>query len=409
MHFDYLIIGGGLAAATAMKELVRIDPGAGIGLIAEENEPPYDRPPLSKDFLLGKKPREGVFLLNDDFFSENGIQAIWGRPAVSVDAERHRVTIENGGESGYNRLLIATGCRLRRLSCPGADLPGLYYLRTLAESERLSRAAERGGQAVVIGGGFIGLEVASVLSQLELSVTLIHRGERLLENFGSEELSTYYEELFASRGIHTVYKDEAAELAGTDAVESVITKAGRILPCNFAVAGIGVFPDTGFLDGSGIESGNGVVVDERLRASAADVYAAGDVANFFDPLFGWRRRIEHWDNAIRQGRLAAVNMAGGSDSYSFISYFYSTMFGLTFEFFGDMQGCDETIIRGSFDTRSAAVLYLHEGVLRAAFMQGRFLKERNVVKRLISERQSLETVRGRLADESFDLEDALAP
>lgn len=407
-HFEYLIIGGGLTAATAMKELVKRQPGASIGLIAEESEPPYNRPPLSKEFLLGKVPRERVFLLGREFYEENGIHLAMGRRATAIDTAHRRVRMDDANEMGYDQLLIASGCTARRLTCPGAGLGELYYLRTLREAEALRRAADSGRQAVVIGGGFIGLEVASVLSQLDVSVTIVHRADRLFEKFGSDAVSDYYEELYAAHGVHTVYGDEAAVLAGSGRVEHVSTVGGRTLPCDFAVAGIGVYPDMGFLEGSGIETGNGVIVDSRMMTSVPGVYAAGDIANFVDPLYGRRRRIEHWDNAIRQGKIAAANMAGGGEEYCCVSYFYSTVFGETFECFGDMSDFDLVITRGSFENRSIAVFYLKEGILQSAFMFGRPGQERSVVKKLINERRPLQGVQDRLSDEGFELQEALA-
>lgn len=408
MEFQYLIIGGGLAAANAMQELVRLQPEASIGVAGEEKERPYDRPPLSKEFLLGKMDRQSVFLLPDDFFEAHSIELMLGQRAVAVDPAAHEVETGDGSRLRYGKLLIASGCRLRRLSVPGADLPGLYYLRTLAESEALKRAAARARQAVIIGAGFIGLETASVLADRGLDVTIIHQGDRLFEKFASGAISDYFEELYAARGVHTAYNDQAVALSGEGRVQAVSTQGGRTLPCDLAVAGIGVYPDTAYLQSSGLELDNGVLVDEYLRASDPDVYAAGDAANFFDPVYGRRRRTEHWDNAIKQGTLAARNMAGAREINHRTSYFYSTVFGLTFDFFGDPGEHDEQIMRGSLEDRSAAVFYLKAGILQAAFMWGRPYAESQAVQRLISEQRHLDGVQDRLADESFALEKALA-
>lgn len=407
MDFEQLIIGGGLAAASAMKELVKVKPDSIIGFIGEENEPPYDRPPLSKGFLQGKTSRDSLYLLRENFLWEKNITSLLGRRAAQVDPEKHSVSTEDGYEIGYEKLLVATGCCLRKLSIPGADLENLHYLRTLPEAEALRRAALKAKQAVIIGGGFIGLEVAASLAQLGLGVTIVHHGDRLFDRFGNEEVSTYYEEMFNSRGVHTIFNDQAVEIGGSDKVENITTKAGRVLPCDIAVAGIGVYPDTAYLASSGIELNNGVVVDEQLRASHPDIYAAGDVANYLDTVYGRQRRIEHWDNAIRQGKLAARNMAGADESYHEVSYFYSVIFDQTLECLGDFSDYDEMIIRGSFEKKSAALFYLKEGVLQSAFMLGRPM-ERNIIKKLILERRQLETYQSKLADETFALEQALA-
>lgn len=411
-HYDFLIAGGGLACANAARELTRLGHGGGVGILAEEEEAPYDRPPLSKEYMLGEFERDWLFLLNEDFCREHGIELHLGNAAAAVDASAHEVTAADGSRYSYGKLLIASGCHLRLLTIPGSELPGLYYLRTLAESEAIREAALNVNQVIVIGGGFIGLEAASVLSQIGLDVKIVHRGDRLFEKFASDGISTFFEELYASKGVHTVYEDEVVRIKGGSRVEMVETKAGRTLPCDMAVAGIGVWPDTGYLEGSGLQLDNGVVVNEFLEAnlagasagseagadsSAADVYAAGDIANFMDVISGKQRRIEHWDNAIRQGRRAAANMAGKREEFRNVSYFYSTVFGLTFDFLGDMSGFDEVVTLGSFEDKSVTVLYLKEGALRAAFLLGRSPKEKSEVAEMIANRQPLKEVESRLA------------
>lgn len=397
-HYDFLIIGGGLACANAAKELVRLGHGGAVGVLAEEREAPYDRPPLSKEYLLGESEREWLFLLKEDFCTEHGIGLHLGTPAVSVDTEAHSVAAVDGNEYSYGKLLLASGCHLRLLDVPGSELPGLYYLRTLAESEALRTAALHAEQAVVIGGGFIGLEAASVLSQIGLNIKIVHRADRLFEKFASEEITCFFEELYVEKGVHTVYEDEAIALKGGSRLETVETKAGRTLPCDIAVAGIGVWPDTRYLEGSGLPLENGVVVNEYLEAAGApDVYAAGDIANFTDVIFGRQRRVEHWDNAIWQGKLAAANMAGDRKQFRHVSYFYSTVFGLTYEFLGDMTGFDEAVPLGSFEEKSAKVLYLREGLLQAAFLMGTSPKERPLVSQLIAEHRPLADLEDRLA------------
>lgn len=397
-QYDFLIIGGGLACANAAKELIRLGHEGEVGILAEEKEAPYDRPPLSKEYLLGESERDWLFLLKEDYCRQHGIDLHLGNPAVSVDTGAHSVATADGSRYAYGKLLIASGCHLRLLQIPGSDLPGLYYLRTLKESEAVREAALHAAQAVVIGGGFIGLEVASVLSQIGLCVNIVHRADRLFEKFASDEIISYFEELYAGKGVHTAYGDEAVELKGEGRVETVETKAARTLPCEIVVAGIGVWPDTGYLEGSGLELDNGVVVNEYLEAAGvADVYAAGDIANFLDVIYGKQRRIEHWDNAVRQGRRAAANMAGAREQYHNVSYFYSTVFGQTFEFLGDMTGFDEMVTLGSFEEKAVTVLYLREGLLQAAFMLGRPAKERAAIAGMIAGRQPLSVVEAQLA------------
>ena len=395
-HYDFLMVGGGLTTATAVRQLLLAGQQGGIGVLAEESFAPYDRQPLSKELLLGDMVRDDVFLLTEEFSREHGVGLHLGNAAASLDTEAHTVTAADGSIFSYGKLLIASGCHLRRLSIPGSELGGLYYLRTLDESEALRKAALEARQAVIIGGGFIGLEVASALSQMGLGVTIIHRSDRLFEKFGSDDISDFFEELFAAHGVHTIYEDEAVRLTGDHGVEDVATKTGRMLPCDLAVAGIGVWPDSAWLDGSGLELGNGVVVNERLEASAPDVYAAGDIANYLDLIYGKQRRVEHRDNAIAQGKLAAANMAGGASEFRHVNYFYSIVFGLTYECVGDMTDFDEVVIRGSFEDRSGAALYLKEGALQAAFLLGRPFEERAAIEDMITTHERLDAVESRL-------------
>jgi len=393
-HFDFLIIGGGLAAASSVKELLRLEAQGSICVLAEEEVAPYDRPPLSKEFLLGELARDTIFLLREDFCRDHGVELRLGNPAARVEPAGHAVTAADGSRLTYGKLLLASGCQLRKLSIPGSELAGLYYLRTLAEAENLRAAAVRAGRAVIIGGGFIGLEVASVLAQLGLDVSVIHQADRLMEKFGSEAISSFFEELFASRGVTFIFEDAAVRLEGDGQVNAVVTKSGKTLPCDLAVAGIGVRPETSYLVDGGFDLSNGVAVNEYLEAGVPDVYAAGDIANFFDNVYGKQRRIEHWDNALRQGKLAAGNMAGGHEAFHHVSYFFSTVFGLTYECYGDMTDFDEVVERGTLKQESATVLYLKQGVLQSAFMLGRTFKERSNIDELIRDRKRLDAKAG---------------
>lgn len=407
-HYDYLIIGGGLAGGHAVQELCRTVPDARIGMIAEEEVLPYNRPPLSKGFLQGTVSRESLAIKGNDYYREHGVGLQLGVRAAGVDPAAHAVVTDDGSEHEYGKLLIASGCRLRRLSIPGAGTPGIYYLRTVVDAEALRTVASNAGQAVVIGAGFIGLEVASTLTQMGLGVTVIHRRDRLMEKFADEDISAFFEKFFLDRGVHVIFEDEAAAINGRERVESITTRSGRTLPCDFAVAGIGVVPETSYLEDSGIELDRGVVVDKCLRTSDPDIFAAGDIANYYDPVFGRRRRIEHWDNAIRQGRAAARNMIGGMEPFEHVSYFYSTVFSLTYEFYGDMREYDEVAVRGSFTDNSVAVFYLKDEVVQAAFMLNRPASERDVVKDLIAGQRQHTAARRQLEDDRVPLEVALA-
>lgn len=407
-HYDFLVIGGGLTGAHAVSSLRNVDPGSKIGLIAEEEFLPYNRPPLSKGFLQGAVDRDSLTVFNDDYYRDNHIGLYLGMRATGVNPQEHVVAVGGGAELSYKKLLIASGCKLRRLRVPGADLSGLYYLRTLPEAEALRVAARKSSHAVVIGGGFIGLEAASVLATMGLSTTIIHRRDHLMEKFDHPEISSFFESYFVNRGINVIYEDEASEIRGKEWVEAVATKSGRTIACDMVLAGIGVVPDTDYLEGSSIELDNGVVTDEYLMTSDPDIFAAGDIANYQDRVYGRRRRVEHWDNAIRQGNAVARNMVGGREPYVRTSYFYSTVFNITYEFYGDMRGYERKIVRGSIDENSVAVFYSKDDTVQAAFMMNRSVSERRLISSLIAEQRKLVSGLQNLEDERIPLEVVLA-
>ncbi|MEK7817694.1 MAG: FAD-dependent oxidoreductase, partial [Actinomycetota bacterium] len=262
--------------------------------------------------------------------------------------------------------------------------------------------------AAVIGGGFIGLEVASVLAAMGINTTIIHRRDHLMEKFDHPDISSYFERYFAGRGINVIYEDEVSEIKGKEWVEGVATKSGRSLSCDMVLAGIGVVPDTDYLKDSGIELENGVVTDEFLMTSDPDVFAAGDIANYHDPVYGRQRRTEHWDNAIRQGEAVARNMVGGREPYVRTSFFYSTVFNITYECYGDMREYEKKVVRGSFDENSCTVFYLKDDTVQGAFIFNRPASERRLISDLIAEQRLLSLEVQSLEDERIPLEVVLA-
>lgn len=392
-HGPYVFLGGGLTSGTAIVNLLAAGvPGSEIVLVAEEPELPYNRPPLSKGFLLGREKRASIFVKPSSFYTERGVTIFQKTRATRVDPSTHRVELSTGDVLFYKKLLLATGCTPRRLSVPGANLPGVHTFRTVADAETL-RAAVAGGlkTAVLVGGGFISLEIASALAQRGVQTTILHRGTAMLDRLGSPEISSFFAGVFLKHGVSIRYEDEAVEMVGTDRVTAVCTKRGDSFPANLVIVGIGVVPETGFLEGSGISiTPQGITVNEYLETSVLDVYAAGDVTSFFDPLYGKHRHIEHWDTAIQHGKIAAKNMRGQRTAYDAVSYFFSDLFNLSYDYFGDAEGTDRVIRRGSFEERSVTLFSLQENIVRAAFMLGR-PRERKQTIALIKNRQPVET------------------
>lgn len=393
---DFLLVGGGLASAVAVEALLKSGVvGTRITLIGAEPELPYNRPPLSKGYLLDRETRESIFVKPRAFYEAAGVRLLLGTSVKAVDTAARTVQTDRGETFTYGKLLLAHGCALRRLIVPGSDLPNILYLRTLADSDVVKDSITRVRTALVVGGSFIGMELASAFAQKGLQTTLLHRGKDVFDKLSSPEASQFFAEYYVQHGVIIRTEDEVTAFAHTSRGETslaVSTKRGDTLTTDVVAAGVGVIPNTEFLQHSGLLIDNGIVVNEYMEASVPDVYAAGDVANFFDPLYQRQRRIEHWDTAIQHGKIAGTNMAASTPDqrtpYSTVSMFYSDIFDLSFEYFGDATATNRTLLRGSFDERSVTIFYLEHRIVRAAFTMGR-PKERKALVALLKSRQSL--------------------
>ena len=403
-HVDFLLIGGGLASATAAETLRKEGAEGKITIISAENFLPYHRPPLSKSFLLEVQEEDRILVNKEDFYHENRIDVILNTKALRVHPQRKTVETDSAGEFHFSKLLIATGCCLKKLSVPGADLSGIYYLRTIASAKALRQAMEKAKKAVVIGGSFIGMELASTLAQKGIKVTLINQESIVFDKLHSPEISEFFTDYYRARGVEIFCGETIKEIQGKKRVKRVVTNTGKEFLCDLVAIGVGVVPETEFLRGSGIDMDDGIIVDEYMQTNNQDVYAAGDVANFFDPVFGKHRRIEHWDNAIKQGQIAARSMMGKRQAYRAVSYFFSDVFDLTFNFIGDTTGVEQRIVRGSMENKSFSVLYLRDNMLSAAFLMGRPISEDNAAGSLILNRVNLKQVKRRLSDAKFGLQ-----
>jgi NADPH-dependent 2,4-dienoyl-CoA reductase/sulfur reductase-like enzyme/predicted acylesterase/phospholipase RssA len=401
---DFLLIGGGLASATAAETLRKEGADGKIAIISAEDSLPYHRPPLSKQFLLGKQKMERIVVHKESYYRDQKIDVILGAKAIAVHPESKLVETDNSGVFQFKRLLIATGASPIRLSVPGADLPGIYYLRTIPDAEVLMKAMTGARRAVIVGGSFIGMELASTFTKKGIQVTIITMEGILYDKLHSPEVSEFFTEYYKAHGVEVVLGEAIKGFLGEDRVESVITNNGRTFGCDVVATGVGVTPDIDFLHGSGITVDDGIVVNEYMQTDKPDIYAAGDVANFFDPVFGRHRRIEHWDSAIKQGQIAAKNMMGQRQAYRTVSYFFSDVFDISFDFLGDTLDVNQRILRGSIKEKSFAVLYLKDGILRAMFFLGRPPTEARAAESLILNRVSLKRAKEKLSDVAFPLE-----
>jgi NADPH-dependent 2,4-dienoyl-CoA reductase/sulfur reductase-like enzyme len=353
--FEVAIVGGGLSSARAIKSFREAGGEGSIVLLSKDSTLPYHRPPLSKRFLRGETNEEPL-VEDEAFYAENGVEVILETAVDSVDT-RERSLVLDGDRIGYAKLLIASGAWPRRLQVPGDDLDGVFTLRTFANSKTIREAAAESKRAVVVGAGFIGMEVAASLRHLGKEVSLIHLGRWLFDQLGVDQLSDELAALYKRNGVELVLGNEVASFEGEGRLEAVTTKNDRRVDADFAVEGVGVVPVTDFLEGSGIELDDGVVVNQRFETNVPDVYAVGDVARFYDPLFGRHRRIEHWSNANYQGTEVGKVLAGTGQGYDRISTFFTEVFGITINVFGDARPDSQVVVRGSLLEDDMYALY----------------------------------------------------
>ncbi|WP_454918981.1 FAD-dependent oxidoreductase [Xanthobacter sediminis] len=404
-HVDFLLVGGGLASAVAAQTLRAEGATGSIVILSAEDVPPYHHPPLSKHLLTGTEGEARIFVHPESFYGEHRIELALGARVVGVDTAKQTVTTARGEEIGYGQLLIATGAAPKRLQVPGASLPGVFSLRRKTDADAIRAAITQAKHAVVLGGSFLGMEIAMSLGDAGLKVTIIEQGPVLLRHLEAPDLSSYFERYAEGRGATVILNDTAAVLRGRERVQEVETAAGRHVACDLVVVSIGVAPATDFLAGSSIAlEGGYVVVDALLRTSAPNVFAAGDVTTFYDPVFARRRHIEHWDNAVKQGRLAARNMMGRRLRYDEVSYFFCEVGDIGFNVLGATEEADARVARGALDQGSFALFYLKGDVPRALFSVGRPADETRVAEGLIRHRVGLGDVRDRLGESAFVLD-----
>ena len=401
-----LIVGGGLASARAIEAYRESGGEEPVALTSADTFLPYHRPPLSKKFIRGEAEAEDAIVENEAFYRDHAVDVQLETRARGLRLDTRTVDFEDGATRSFRKLLIATGASPRRLDVAGADGDNVFMLRTIDDARRIREAARAADRAVVIGAGFIGMEVAASLTQLGVAVTLVHRGRGLFEALHSPQLSEFLGELYRSKGVEVVIGDEAAAFTR----DGVTTKGGRMLGADMVVVGVGVRPNTEWLDGSGLDLDDGVVVSERFEAGVDGVYAAGDVARFYDPLFEKHRRIEHWSNANYQGTQVGHALAGGDVRYDTVSTFFSEVFGVTFKVFGEGHAADfdEMLVRGGFDAGDAIVFYLRNGRLVTCLLVGQDEDTENRLKAWLRDRATAPEA-ARLADAGTDLDDCFEP
>jgi 3-phenylpropionate/trans-cinnamate dioxygenase ferredoxin reductase component len=398
----HIIVGASLAGAKAAETLREEGFDGRVVLIGTEEVRPYERPPLSKEYLRGEVGREKVYVHDEDFYSEHEIELRLGRTAVGLDTSNGELELDDGERLNYDRLLLTTGAEPRRLPIPGAELDGVLYLRSVGDSDSLRGRLDRGGAVVVVGAGWIGAEVAASARQRGLEVTVLDPLSVPLERVLGAELGAIYRDIHTDHGTEMLMGTGVESFEGDKAVERVRTSDGRELECDFVVVGIGVEPRTGLAVQAGIAADNGILVDEQLKASVPGVFAAGDVANAQHPFYGERIRIEHWANALNQGPAAARSMLDALTAYDRLPYFFSDQYEVGMEYTGFARASDRVVFRGDPATREFVAFWL-VGDRVVAGMNVNVWDVIDPIKRLISERVTVDD--RRLADPDVSLED----
>jgi NADPH-dependent 2,4-dienoyl-CoA reductase/sulfur reductase-like enzyme len=403
----YLLIGGGMASYHAGRQIRKADPEGSILMVCEEPLPPYDRPPLSKEYLRGEKTTDEILFDSIEKLAEQKIDLALGVRAESLDPATKTVTLADGETVHFDKAFLATGGRPIRLPIPGADLPGVFYLRDAADADAIGRAVKPGTNALIIGAGFIGIEVAASLTKKGADVMVVEAMPHIWSRFADERLADYIQEYCTRRGVTFLTGELVSELRGDGRVQVAETKSGQMIACDLVCIGIGIVPNVELAQEAGLEVNNGIVVDEYGRTSHPDIYAAGDVVNYYDPVFEKRRRVEHWGHAEYGGQIAGRNMAGGENAYDFLSYVWSDIFDLHIEFAGDESEHDQILLRGKMEDDSFTQLYMKQGVMTAYFSVNTDMRDFVVLRRMIRTKKDLTGREADLENKEFNLRELL--
>jgi 3-phenylpropionate/trans-cinnamate dioxygenase ferredoxin reductase component len=365
---NFIIVGGGMAGAIAAQSLREEGFDGQVTVVGQEHHAPYERPPLSKEYLQGKADRDSIFVHPEPWYAEHAVELSLGGAVTSIDPTSRTVTTATRAQLVYDKLLLATGSKPRRLEVPGADLDGVYYLRNVEDSERLKIKFAQAKRVVIIGAGWIGLETAAAARAAGLDVTLLVSGDMPLEHVLGPEVAPLFAELHRSHGVDLRYRTTAVELAGRDgAVTGVMLTDGTRIDADMIIVGIGAVPRTELAAEAGLKIDNGVVVDQHLRSSDPGIFAAGDIAHAYNARLGRHVRVEHWANARRQGAVAAKAMLGQDTVDARPSYFFTDQYDLSMEYTGDIgpAGYDRVVFRRYTDSRQIIVFWLYEQRIQA--------------------------------------------
>jgi 3-phenylpropionate/trans-cinnamate dioxygenase ferredoxin reductase subunit len=407
MYQQILIAGGGQAAVQAADTLRRKGFTGKLTVVGEESWLPYQRPPLSKKYLAGSLERERLLIRPAQFFAEHGVTALLGRRVTDIARRERHVRLDDGLVLPYDALVLATGSRPRRLLAPGGELQGVHYLRTIADADRIRAEGTAGGRMLVIGGGYIGLEVAATARELGMEVTVLEMADRVMNRVTCPQLSAFYEAEHARRGVRILCNEQVRALHGdarTGRVRAVLTEAGTEYPADVVVVGVGVAPADELAKAAGLECENGVVTDAHCRTADEAIWAAGDCASHLNRRYGRHLRLESVDNAFEQGTTVALNLLGTPTPHDKLPWFWSDQFDLKLIIVGISHGYDTVVMRGTPAARSFSACYLRDGEL-VAIDSVNAPKDQMAARRLIAAhvRPNID----KLADPAIALKDAV--
>jgi 3-phenylpropionate/trans-cinnamate dioxygenase ferredoxin reductase subunit len=367
-YSEYLVIGSGLAGTSAAEGIRTLDSNGSVAIIGAEHASPYDRPPLSKKLWFGKKKLEDVYLHNQSFYEQNGITLVLDKQITTVNAAEKYVTDRDGKRYRFGKLLLATGGVPHTLEIRGGSLEGIFYYRTIDDYVRLRQKAGEARSVTILGGGFIGSEMAAALNVNKLDVTMIYPSGHLCNRIFPKDLGLAMERLYESRNIHILKEQKPTVIEPNGAGFLVHTSTGRRIASDLVVAGLGVRPAVELAEKAGLAAGNGIAVNEYLQTSHPDIYAAGDSAQFPYQALGQRMRIEHWDNALNQGKHAGRNMAGAHEPFTYMPYFFSDLFEFGYEAVGEIDSRMDIIADWQKPFETGVLYYTRNRVVRGAMM-----------------------------------------
>jgi 3-phenylpropionate/trans-cinnamate dioxygenase ferredoxin reductase subunit len=401
---EYLLIGGGMASAYCAAELRKRGAEGSILLVGREPDPPYERPPLSKDYLRGESARSDAYVNGLAWYEENDVELLSGTSVMALDLAARSAKLQTREEVGFSKALLATGARVNILHhLEGARLEGIHYLRVLGNSDAIREEAAAAEHVVLIGGSYIASEVAASLTALGKSCTMVMLEDVALSRAFGEDVGRYFHEVLASKGIELVTGETVEAFVGEGRVRAVRTNSGREVEGDVVAVGAGVHPDTMLAERAGLEAANGVVCDSKLQTSAEGIFAAGDVCSYESVVHGRRLRVEHWDVALQQGQHAARGLLGETEPYRVVPYFFSDLADWTsLEYVGPAQSWDEIVWRGDRDAGEFSAWYLEGGRVAAALSVGRS-EDLGHARRLIESGADVSAQIDALGEGDFDL------